>query len=393
MPFNEENLGTAIVVPGGTLQLPLILLLREKGYIPFVLDGDKDAPAFAETSGYVVDINNHKECWTLVSKLDDVRLVVSNCSDAGQHLSAYLANRLGLPAVSVECSGLTRDKFLMKKALVNGGIQTAKFNLIDSSAALLNIEWDKPKVVKPTIGSGSNAVQYLDKKASLSKYCFDFDKNSYLIEDFITGNEIAIDGFVIDGNVHTLAISEKFRSELPFMLDIKLYIRAYSQNQDQELHELAKNVAVAMRMDNCAFHIEVIKSSSGYYVVECASRGAGFHVFNTIIPRVTGIDTLATLLNLAINEPFLVKNQEQVSSVALLEFPEFDTGKVLTINRPKELGEDQSLVLLFDIGDRLSPVISGATRHSYAIIFSETTVGCDLQLANLVQEIVVTTER
>ena len=215
MPFNEENLGTAIVVPGGTLQLPLILLLREKGYIPFVLDGDKDAPAFAETSGYVVDINNHKECWTLVSKLDDVRLVVSNCSDAGQHLSAYLANRLGLPAVSVECSGLTRDKFLMKKALVNGGIQTAKFNLIDSSAALLNIEWDKPKVVKPTIGSGSNAVQYLDKKASLSKYCFDFDKNSYLIEDFITGNEIAIDGFVIDGNVHTLAISEKFRSELP----------------------------------------------------------------------------------------------------------------------------------------------------------------------------------
>ena len=174
-----------------------------------------------------------------------------------------------------------------------------------------------------TIGSGSNAVQYLDKKASLSKYCFDFDKNSYLIEDFITGNEIAIDGFVIDGNVHTLAISEKFRSELPFMLDIKLYIRAYSQNQDQELHELAKNVAVAMRMDNCAFHIEVIKSSSGYYVVECASRGAGFHVFNTIIPRVTGIDTLATLLNLAINEPFLVKNQEQAAA----EFPEFDTGK------------------------------------------------------------------
>lgn len=383
----EYNMKTAVVIPGGDVQKALISLLQHKGYRTFVLDGDSCAPCFKMSEGFVVDITDLSACENILKQLDDVGIIISNCSDVGQYLATYLSKQFGLPGAPH--SKLTRDKELMKKAFCQHNIRTATYQVIREKQSLCDVDWSSAKVIKPAIGAGSNGVEYVRSPEELSNYMFDFGNKKYLLENFIPGSELAIDGFVINGTVHTLTISHKERSELPYLLDKKLYIERYVAEKYAALNALACEVCLATQMNNCAFHIEVIRGSDAFYVVECASRGPGFDVFNKIIPKVTGIDTLRTLLSLAEGGRELVHKKGQISNFALLSFPEFGSGKVIEICNEYDNNDSCEFHLLFDEGDVIHPVTSGSLRHSYGIAFNETKRGCDTQIDNVLQKVQV----
>jgi phosphoribosylaminoimidazole carboxylase (NCAIR synthetase) len=390
--MSNYNLGIAVIIPGGEVQLPMIKALKNKGYETFVLDGAKDAFGFECSAGALVDITNQADCLKIINSLSDVKFLISNCSDIGQNMVAKLSHSLNLRSISVNCSIKTSDKLFMKQAFLEHGIQSSKFTHVVDQQTLSLIEWTFPKVVKPRIGSGSNCVRYLERFSDVEKYEFNFNNHEYLIEDYIPGQEFAIDGFVVSGEVKILSISEKIRSELPYLLDTKLFIRKFRKDSDKAFGLVANKVAMATKMENCAFHIEVITATDGIFVVECASRGPGFHVFNSIIPRVSGIDTIATLINLVEGNCNFVPFQGTESNYAMLAFPEFKIGKVVDVQIEKQFFDDCPIKLLFKSGDFLEKTVSGATRHAYAIAFGDTKSICEEKLKSSLNQIKIMTE-
>ena len=87
-------------------------------------------------------------------------------------------------------------------------------------------------LLKPLASSGSRGVELLNPRIGL---CFSISHRSskfktinrttaLLLEEFIHGKEIALDGFCVNGQCHALALSHKDRTPAPYLLDEGLLI-------------------------------------------------------------------------------------------------------------------------------------------------------------------------
>ncbi|MBV9121627.1 MAG: ATP-grasp domain-containing protein, partial [Chloroflexi bacterium] len=133
--------------------------------------------------------------------------------DGATIIAARVAEQLGLPHASPDSSLAARDKFVMRRAFAEAGVPTPEFRLTDdpsSTAGLVRF----PCVVKPRRLSGSRGVIRANNAAELLAA---FDRIwripeaglELLVEDFIPGREVALEGLLISGKLRVLALFDK----------------------------------------------------------------------------------------------------------------------------------------------------------------------------------------
>jgi biotin carboxylase len=229
-------------------------------------------------------------------------------------------------------------------------------------------------------GSGSKGVRFLSSASDLNKYVEeavnDPTASEYQVEEFIEGVEFSVEGIVQNGELQILAICEKKRSELPFLVDTRVTFPPRLAVGDLELAQNATQKIVNMlRVENAPVHLEFIQSPSrGFVAVECAVRAAGFNLFSRMVPWCTGIDTLEAQLNLVLGSP--MGNIEPIRQYAgILEFPQpSHEGHLRAINYTKWNGIDSSVEIEIykELGEMVAPSRNGAERVGHIFIFSKT---------------------
>ena len=93
-----------------------------------------------------------------------------------------------------EASRIGFDKFLTKQRCVAAGVPTARFLLLDSSAASWPMGWDPPVVLKPARQGSSVGLQFVERVADWSKALAEamrFD-SQVLMEEKILGRETTV---------------------------------------------------------------------------------------------------------------------------------------------------------------------------------------------------------
>ena len=103
---------------------------------------------------------------------------------------------LGVPYTGCdsEASRIAFDKFLTKQRCVAAGIPTARFLMIDSSAASWPMGWDPPVVLKPARQGSSVGLQFVERVADWSQALAEsmrYDSH-VLMEEKIEGRETTI---------------------------------------------------------------------------------------------------------------------------------------------------------------------------------------------------------
>ena len=139
--------------------------------------------------------------------------------------AAYAAQRLGIDKNPLSAIEATRDKVTMRRLLATAGVSQPPFAIIDAgenehvdvadAADLLGY----PVVIKPVSLSASRGVERVDdaggarraaartRRVALSAGCA--PDEPLLVERYVGGDEIALEGMLTDGALSTLAIFDK----------------------------------------------------------------------------------------------------------------------------------------------------------------------------------------
>tara|TARA_B100001123_G_scaffold22480_1_gene24520 strand:- start:421 stop:1665 length:1245 start_codon:yes stop_codon:yes gene_type:complete len=209
-------------------------------------------------------------------------------------LAANLSKYLKVDHNPVESVLRTKDKYLMRTELKKAGVNSPWFKLFSihdfPKKNIIDISF--PCVIKPTFLSASQGVirvntiielydgiKTINELLSLEAIRERGGEKSdwVLVEEYIPGKEVAIEGIVSEGKLKVLAVFDKpEQMEGPtFEETIIVTPTALSEKNQFSLFETAQNAVKALGIVKGPVHVEVRINSSGNYILECASRSIG----------------------------------------------------------------------------------------------------------------------
>jgi len=123
-------------------------------------------------------------------------------------------------------------------------------------------------------------------------------KNYFLIEEFLEGKVISIDGLIQLGKYIFIGSAEFELSEPPLMLEQITYIPARISSQNlKKCINMTKKIINALGFDNCGFHCEMKLTPKGPVLLEIAARLPGGQMTKGY-KQAYGIDLTQLYLNI-----------------------------------------------------------------------------------------------
>lgn len=213
---------------------------------------------------------------------------VVGVDDAGVLVAALVADRLGLPHNSPDSVAATRDKALMRRLLDAAGVPQPRsrvvWSVVEAMEAASAIGY--PVVIKPVSLSASRGVMRADDPDALRSAVERLDAirleagiadEPVLVEEFLAGPEVAVEGLVGSDGLEILAVFDKPDPlDGPFFEET-IYVTP-SHHQSVVSGGVETIVARAVDALGLAFgpvHAEVRLTADGPKMIEVAARSIG----------------------------------------------------------------------------------------------------------------------
>jgi biotin carboxylase len=214
--------------------------------------------------------------------------------DETAEIAAMAAEALGLPHNSVESVRTTRDKHRMRELFRSSGLRVPAFQRIsigeEPELAAGRVAY--PCVLKPLFLSASRGVIRADDPKSFATA---FERVRallmdpavvrkggesalwILVESYIPGKEVALEGLMIRGSLKVLALFDKPDPlEGPFFEETIYVTPSRLPEKDQrEISDIASRAATALGLREGPLHAELRINESGVYPLEVAARSIG----------------------------------------------------------------------------------------------------------------------
>jgi formate-dependent phosphoribosylglycinamide formyltransferase (GAR transformylase) len=224
--------------------------------------------------------------------------------DGGGTIAAMAAEALGLPGNSTEAAA-SRNKYEMRRLFEKTGVPSPNFKCYDANDDAREIareiaretaaEVGYPVVLKPLLLSGSRGVIRADNPAEfvaaferilriLSSTGGARDSRRLLVEGYIPGVEVALEGIVIDGRLKVLALFDKPDPlEGPFFEETIYVTPSRLPDQVQaQIADCAGRAAAALGLRVGPVHAELRVNDEGAWMLEIAARSIGGYCSKTL---------------------------------------------------------------------------------------------------------------
>ena len=307
-----------LVLAGGSDQVALIKELKGRGHYVILVDYFDNPPARVYADKHVIastlDVERVKE----VAIEENVSLITTACTDQALLTVANVSEQLGLPCYLSYKTGLNvTNKSYMKKVLVENGIPTAKFVILDSLDYQRIKGFDFPVVVKPVDCNSSKGVKRIDTFDELPDYleqAIEFSRTkTAIVEEFKVGNEISVD-YYVEGECAKLLCatsSLKIKNKNSFTILCSDY-PAINAEQEERLKVIGNQVAKAFDLKNCPLFIQMIVDGNDINVIEFSARMGGGSKYN-LIRILSGVDIMSKYVDLVLGGSPTVNPSKQVN--------------------------------------------------------------------------------
>ncbi len=210
--------------------------------------------------------------------------------DSATVLAAQASEALGLAFNSSEAALAARNKYRMRQLLSAAGVPCPKFSLFDMAddPGQVAAEVEYPCVVKPLLLSGSRGVIRADNPAEfeaafrrLGRMLAAMQRipgsTQILVENFIPGFEVALEGMLDRGQLKVLALFDKpdpldgpFFEETIYVTPSRL-----PELTQAAIANCAAQAAEALGLRHGPIHAELRVNQAGPWIVEVAGRSIG----------------------------------------------------------------------------------------------------------------------
>lgn len=228
--------------------------------------------------------------------------VILSADDSATVLAAQASQALGLRHNDPAAAEAARDKLLMRQAFAAAGLPSPTFqhfNLSDDPAdiaeelplpadaaprPMANLPLAYPVVLKPRRLSGSRGVIRADRPAEfvtarnrLAAILEKTGDDDFLVENFIPGFEVALEGLLRNGELTVLALFDKpdpldgpFFEETIYVTPSRL-----STATQQAVFDCTSRAAAALGLQDGPVHAELRVNEAGPWLLELAGRSIG----------------------------------------------------------------------------------------------------------------------
>jgi biotin carboxylase len=295
--------------------------------------------------------------------------------DAGTLLAAAAAEALGLPHNPVEAVDAARDKARMRERFADAGLLTPRFTTaaIDANPQTIAATVGYPCVVKPIDLSGSQGVVKVDdvdsfaevfaRVAAIVAACRPNGiRRSLLIEDFIPGDEVAVEALLRAGELEVLAIFDKPDPLNGPFFEETIYVtpsRLSSERQAQILKTTAR-AARALGLTDGPIHAELRLNRQGIWMLEVAARSIGGLCSRTL-RFGSGISLEELILRHAAGLP-MPSHQRELAAAGVMMLPIRQPGRLRAVEgqaEAKQVPGIDGLVITIPPGEPLVPLPEG----------------------------------
>jgi biotin carboxylase len=272
------------------------------------------------------------------SRTHPLRAVVG-VDDVTALAAAAIAERLGLTASAPAAVASARDKFRMRECLAAAGVPIPRYRRLalkdDPFRAARGVGF--PCVLKPLTLSASRGVirannvdQFIAAFRRITALLMRDDVGvsgdgaEYLLaEAYVPGVEVAVEGLLIGGKLHTLAIFDKPDPlEGPFFEET-IYVTPsrLPDEVQRRIREVTASACAALGLGEGPIHAELRVNEAGPWVLEVAARSIGGLCSRTL-RFGTGVTLEELILRHALGRPIVSLDRERrAAGVMMLPIP------------------------------------------------------------------------
>lgn len=367
------------IIGASYLQQPLILKAKEMGLETHVFAwaagdvGEKSADFF-----YPISIVEKDE---ILEKCRDIKIdgICTIASDLAAITVNYVAANMGLPGNTLECTEISTNKHLMRKAFEKNGDPSPKSLLVDSLDDIDISQLSFPIIVKPTDRSGSRGITKLTTKDGLKEAIENaknqgFEKKA-LVEEFVSGQEYSVEFISFRGKHKFLAITQKFTTGAPHFIETAHMEPSNLTNEMViKVKEVVEHALTSLKIENGASHSELkIDKNGNIRLIEIGGRMGGDFIGSDLVALSTGFDFVKGVIDVAMgNEPEVEFDNKQKCAAVRFIFTEKDLEVFdnLKNNNPKYLVRSE---IAEDVKQHLSDnVVDSSTRHGAFLMQADT---------------------
>ena len=367
-----------LILGGGWSHIPSIKIANQMKLFTIVMDKNPKAPGFKFCNKKIILDGSNKKNVLRIAKNEKVNGILCT-GDYSIVPAAYACSKLKLPMFNLKTANLVINKALLFKKFQSDGIHVPKSNIISNYEGALKFVKKSgfPIILKPemSVGGGRGVIK-ANSLAEL-KHCYNYTvKNNFsskiIIEEFLDGIEHTIESITIKGKTKVLAISDKIRTTNRYCVALSLdYPSRQPSHILQKLEKQAKNAIKSSGIINGVTHIEAISYKNNVYIIDFGARGgAGGYIPSVIIPRLTGVNMMESMINLAIgNQTFIAK--PKVGKFVTYRFFNVKPGKIkriVGIKKGKEIPGLIDLKIFVEKNDIVKTLSNQLLRPGYFVI-------------------------
>ncbi len=255
--------------------------------------------------------------------------------DGATELAALASAALGLAHNSPRAAEAARDKLLMRTLMSQGGAPCPVFRPFSLAADPLEVaeQVTYPCVVKPRRLSGSRGVirannpdEFVAAFNRLKRLLLSegyTEQDSLLVEDFIPGFEVALEGILTHGQLKVLTLFDKPDPlDGPFFEET-IYVTPSRQPTDvqEAIARCVTTAAASLELREGPVHAELRINEQGTWMLEIAGRSIG-GLCSTILEFGSGMCLEELILRHAIGQEITsIERENHAAGVMMIPIP------------------------------------------------------------------------
>jgi len=325
-----------VILPSTTYRAHDFVSAAESLGIDLVV-ASENPPPFDMGDRYLqIDCSNPQSAADSIATMGDEIAFdgVVAADDSGVMVASLAGTTLGLAANTPDAAGATRDKLLLRNRLETAEVPQPRFAALEpnQSAEEVSEAVGFPLVVKPLSRSASQGVIRVDRPEDLPasidrvrRIIGDHEHSQrLLLETYLPGDEVAVEGLVRNGELMVLAIFDKpDTSEGPsFPETILVTPSRLSDESQQECIRVAEAALRGLGLTHGPVHIELKIHNDRASVIEVAARSIGGLCSRSLNFGLMGTTLESLILRNAVgmDKPEL-RREQHASGVLMIPIP------------------------------------------------------------------------
>lgn len=406
LPFAPEKAGKPLyeveaiyprlmVLGGSNCQLHAIERAKKNGLYTVLADYTPNPPGAAVADVHEQISTFDAQACTTAAKNHGVQGVMTMGTDQPVLTAAKVSEALNLPTcLNQEQALLVTNKKYMKKRLHEAQIYTSPWMLVDGNTTEDEIaRLTPPYVLKPLDSQGQRGIYKLNTPKEVLEHLeqtLSFSRcKEALLEEFYESEEMTVSGYVSNGKLIILTITDRLLYPDPVHIGVCIGHRFPSVHMAdyEEISKISRDIVEAFQIPEGPFYLQLLTGKQGIRVNELACRiGGAFE--DVIIPWLTGFDILDAVMKNALGRPVDVTGFEnfrcdRLEKAAAVQLLFCHPGQIQSITEEKVLLDLPTVLdcgYNFQVGESIPKMENATARFGHAVIVgTKDSIGQNIQ--------------